>query len=262
MLIDPLRAENVVSNDGTTMRIMAQKEAKPSAWTRQREIITDEKATDDIKQKEDISTDEQSALDKVKDQRPAIGTNLRVTAPAGSLKSGTSFNNLDFLQPDWNLTKVRIQIEGGAVQAFWLHYDNGLIISRGQTRNGKMVEMSEFAMGERIIAATVHTGIKDFGIEEARVISLNLYTNRGRSLIGQASTCIYQGREKKHLRDDIVYRDVSIKSFDSPLKDGNLKGLWGRSDDTAIWRLGLIWGDINKVCAHMSVCRVVLMATG
>ena len=51
MLIDPLRAENVVSNDGTTMRIMAQKEAKPSAWTRQREIITDERATDDTQQK-------------------------------------------------------------------------------------------------------------------------------------------------------------------------------------------------------------------
>ena len=51
MLIDPLRAENVVSNDGTTMRIMVQKEAKPSAWTRQREIITDERATDDVKAK-------------------------------------------------------------------------------------------------------------------------------------------------------------------------------------------------------------------
>ena len=33
------------------MRIMAQKEAKPSAWTRQREIITDERATDDVKAK-------------------------------------------------------------------------------------------------------------------------------------------------------------------------------------------------------------------
>ena len=50
-MIYPLRAENVVSNDGTTMRIMVQKEAKPSAWTRQREIITDERATDDVKAK-------------------------------------------------------------------------------------------------------------------------------------------------------------------------------------------------------------------
>ncbi|KAK0515478.1 hypothetical protein JMJ35_001512 [Cladonia borealis] len=31
--------------------IMAQKEAKPSAWTRQRETITDERATDDVKAK-------------------------------------------------------------------------------------------------------------------------------------------------------------------------------------------------------------------
>ena len=184
-----------------------------------------------------------------------------MTAPAGSPDRGTSFNNLDFLQPDWNLTKIRIEIAWGAVHAFWLHYDNGLIISRGKTNNGKMVEMSGFAMGERIIAATVHTGSSVFR-EEPHVLSLNLYTNRGRSLIGQASKISKSGKEQE--RDNCTYYNVSIKSFDSPFKDGNLKGFWGRSDEsgkTGIWRLGLIWGDINKVCAHLSVCRVVLMAT-
>ena len=204
----------------------------------------------------------------MKEERPGICTNLRVTAPAGSLKEGAPFNNLDFLQPDWKLTKIRIEIAAGLVQAFWLHYDNGTI-SRGKTRNGRMVEMSGFAMGERIIAATVHTGIKDQNnTEEARVLSLILYTKRGRSLIGQASKCIDQGK-KKQLGDKVVYRDVSIKSFDSPLKAGDLKGFWVRSDENetkgwtvGIWRLGLIWGDINKVCAHMNLCRVVLITTG
>ena len=186
-----------------------------------------------------------------------------MTAPVGSPEKGTSFNNLDFLQPDWNLTKIRIEIAWGAVQAFSLHYDNGLIISRGgKTNNGKIVEMSGFAMGERIIAATVHTGSSVFR-EEPHVLSLNLYTNRGRSLIGQASKITKNGKEQE--RDNCTYYDVSIKSFDSPFKDGNLKGFWGRSFEspgkTGIWRLGLIWGDINKVRVHFSVYRVVLMTT-
>lgn len=34
-----------MTNDGTTMRIMAQKSAAPSAWTRQKEVITSSPAT-------------------------------------------------------------------------------------------------------------------------------------------------------------------------------------------------------------------------
>lgn len=45
VVIDPQRAENVVTNDGTTMRIMAQKSATPSAWTRQNEVIIENPAT-------------------------------------------------------------------------------------------------------------------------------------------------------------------------------------------------------------------------
>ena len=44
-MVDELRPENVVTNDGTTMRIMAQKNAAPSAWTRQKEVITGKTAT-------------------------------------------------------------------------------------------------------------------------------------------------------------------------------------------------------------------------
>ena len=179
-------------------------------------------------------------MDKFKEERPGICANLRVTAPVGSPEKGTSFNNLDFLQPDWNLTKIRIEIAWGAVQAFSLHYDNGLIISRGgKTNNGSVFR------------------------EEPHVLSLNLYTNRGRSLIGQASKITKNGKEQE--RDNCTYYDVSIKSFDSPFKDGNLKGFWGRSFEspgkTGIWRLGLIWGDINKVRVHFSVYQVVLMTT-
>lgn len=107
--------------------------------------------------------------------------------------------------------------------------------------------MTNFGTGERIIAATIQSGKGPKDAEEARVISLHLYTNRGRSLVAQAANCLPLG-EKKHSRDGVVYTDVVIKCYDTPLKDGNVKGLWGRSDDTGIWRLGLIWGDLNKVC--------------
>jgi hypothetical protein len=45
VVIDEQRPENVVTNDGTTMRIMAQKNALPSAWTRQKEVIVGKPAT-------------------------------------------------------------------------------------------------------------------------------------------------------------------------------------------------------------------------
>jgi hypothetical protein len=43
VVIDPERAENVITNDGTTMRILAEKSASPSVWNRQREVISDGK---------------------------------------------------------------------------------------------------------------------------------------------------------------------------------------------------------------------------
>lgn len=45
VVVDDQRPENVVTNDGTTMRIMAQKNATPSAWTRQKEVIEAKPAT-------------------------------------------------------------------------------------------------------------------------------------------------------------------------------------------------------------------------
>lgn len=45
VVIDPNRSENVVTNDGTTMRIMAQKSGTPSAWTRQKEVLVEAPAT-------------------------------------------------------------------------------------------------------------------------------------------------------------------------------------------------------------------------
>ena len=96
-----------------------------------------------------LSPDEQSAFSKLNDQRPGISRNLRATAPVGSQTKGLSFNNLEFLQPEWNMTKIQIEIANGAVSAFWIHYDNGLILSRGKTQRGRLLELADFSMGER-----------------------------------------------------------------------------------------------------------------
>lgn len=45
VVVDEQRPENVVTNDGTTMRIMTQKNASPSAWTRQKEVIIGQQPT-------------------------------------------------------------------------------------------------------------------------------------------------------------------------------------------------------------------------
>ncbi|MCJ1249394.1 hypothetical protein MMC30_006617 [Trapelia coarctata] len=191
-----------------------------------------------------LPLDEQGVLDTFQKQRPGLGTNLRVTVPVGSQTKGDSFNNLEFLQPEWIITRISIEIADGQIAAFSVYYDNGLILSRGKARNGRPKELANFSAGERIIAASIQTGKRE-GQTEPCVIALQLHTNRGRSLIGQAAKCLNLG-EKKHSRDDVVYTDVATQFFDMPLKDGNVKGFWGRSDDTGIWRLGLIWGDLTK----------------
>lgn len=40
-MVDPARAENIVTNDGATMRILVQLMGRPSAWSRQKEIVAE-----------------------------------------------------------------------------------------------------------------------------------------------------------------------------------------------------------------------------
>jgi ferric-dicitrate binding protein FerR (iron transport regulator) len=44
-VVEELRPENVVTNDGTAMQIVVQKRSAPSAWTRQKEVVVDRPAT-------------------------------------------------------------------------------------------------------------------------------------------------------------------------------------------------------------------------
>lgn len=73
VVIDESRPENVVTNDGTTMRIMAQKNAIPSAWTRQREVIVGEQATAVLEENARKAKAEVALIEKIIDE-PDEGT--------------------------------------------------------------------------------------------------------------------------------------------------------------------------------------------
>ena len=193
-----------------------------------------------------LSMDERSALETYVAQRPSLGKNLKLTAPLGSEKQGVLFNNLEFLQPQWRVTKLEAEIHGGAISAFWIYYDNGLILSRGVAKGGRKIELTNFRNGERIVSGSIQVGKGKEEKAEHKVIAVQLHTNRGRSFIGQAAACSFD-EKTGHTRDGEVYTDVKTNFFDAQLSRSNLKGLYGRADEKAVWRLGFIWGDLGNV---------------
>lgn len=75
VVIDEQRPENVVTNDGTTMRIMAQKNALPSAWTRQKEVIVGKPATAILVANAKKAKDEVKIIEEeLADEATAAGT--------------------------------------------------------------------------------------------------------------------------------------------------------------------------------------------
>ncbi|CAK4024480.1 Hypothetical predicted protein [Lecanosticta acicola] len=232
----PEKPKTTLPLDGKLIVAKTQTEEEAQAESAEKaELITDRAA---------LSMDEQSAIDKFLADRPHLGRNLQLSPPIGSETKGGAFSNLEFLQPAWKLLAVKVEIHDGAVSCLWLHYDNGLILTRGTAKGGRIVEMSGLKTGERIISASIQIGKGPENSSVHRIIALQLHTNRGRNFIGQADVCSVE--DKAHLRDGTKYTDVQTRFFDVPLKYGTLKGFYGRTDDTAIWRLGLIWGDLGR----------------
>ena len=64
VVTDPGRGENVVTNDGTTMRILAQNSMKPSAWNRQTEILLDNRADDALRRYRLLKEQEEDSVDQ------------------------------------------------------------------------------------------------------------------------------------------------------------------------------------------------------
>ena len=70
MVVDPERAENILSNDGTTMRILAQSMGKPSAWSRQKEIVSSETDRDLVSAAKGGELPSTSDMTEIADAKP------------------------------------------------------------------------------------------------------------------------------------------------------------------------------------------------
>lgn len=115
--------------------------------------------------------------------------------------------------------------------------------------------LTNFQPGERITSAAIEVGAlatdpKIASDENVRVLSICMYSNRGRRLLGQAvkNEVLPGGRVRK---DDVEYEQVKTLYLDSAYNTGTFKGFFGRvsMDETAggILRLGLIWGDSTSM---------------
>lgn len=81
---------------------------------------------------DDLSMEEKSAFDKLKTDCPGVGRHLRVSSAVGNTEKGVPFSNLEFLQGDWGVESVRVEIAFGAVACVEVTYDNGLLLRKGK----------------------------------------------------------------------------------------------------------------------------------
>lgn len=122
-------------NPLTGKRIMAkpQTEEELEAELKEEEKAAQAPALYSNDEQMDMNT-EKSVFDSLKTSRPGIGENLRVTTAVGATDNGEFFNNLDFIQKDWHVKSIRIEIARGAVAAIEVWYENGLLLRKGMVR--------------------------------------------------------------------------------------------------------------------------------
>lgn len=93
---------------------------------------------------QDISRDEKAALDTIVKAQPDIGVHMQASSVIGSAKNGVPFNNLDLLQPDWNVTSISLEISGGGLAAISTSYANGVTLAVGTvSRTALFARISE-----------------------------------------------------------------------------------------------------------------------
>ena len=196
---------------------------------------------------QDLSLEEVRSLDEVRKKVPKVGKHMQVSTAAPKTDKGALFNNLDFLDPEWQVDSISISVtKRGCVGAVEVVYENGLILRKGlAAENLVRKTLGNFQAGERIFAVAIEHGMPT-GSRDPRVLSVCMYTNRGRRLLGQAvkNEILPGGKVSK---DGVVYEDVHTVYLDSAFGTGTLKGFFGWLDTDevkgGILRLGLIWGD-------------------
>ena len=221
---------------------------------------------------DDLTEEEKQGLEKLKQDHPGIGKHLRVSSAIGERQKGVPFTNLDFLQPDWEVQAIRVEVARGAIAYIEVEYENGLVLRKGQVRfsfiatktsfldihvdyantyfktaGGLVKELKSFLPGERVTFASLESGEPSTG-GNTRVLAVRLYTNHGRRLLAQAAKNEV-GQNGTITKDGIQYEKVTSIYVDAPLPKATFRGFFGRCDDSGdkgLVRLGLIWGDLYK----------------
>ncbi|KAJ2994488.1 hypothetical protein NUW58_g1543 [Xylaria curta] len=196
---------------------------------------------------------ERLSLTELERERPTIGRFFRLAKPVGSAKTGTPFNNVDFLRFDTHITDVHVEVYKGVVSYIEVKYSNGLLARHGgqyDSNATKYFKLKGLGRHERIIAAAVETGKSgmpepdkpkekiDTSPVEPRITRLKLYTNRGRKLAAQAIIAVLAPLMSWTSRIDPIMDNSFVKGFWGYSKNG----LNGMLED-GIWRLGIIWGN-------------------
>lgn len=110
--------------------------AKPLSEQEQKDQLEkEEREADGIKDlystEEKLEQEEKDAFDGLLGTNPLLGVDFRVSSAVGDSSKGESFNNLEFLKPDWHVRAIRTEMYNGALSYLAVSYSNGLLVERG-----------------------------------------------------------------------------------------------------------------------------------
>ncbi|KAI8633210.1 hypothetical protein F5Y19DRAFT_294110 [Xylariaceae sp. FL1651] len=249
--------------------------AKPLSEEEQKEQLDkEEREAQGIKDlytvDEKLEQEEKDAFDGLLGANPLLGVDFRVSSAVGDSLKGDSFNNLEFLKPNWHIRGIRTEMYNGALSYLAVSYSNGLLVERGAPRDKTRIKkFDSFLPGERINSVSIEHGRekapettdkdKMSVMMPTQILGLRLFTNRGRALIARAFKST-PGEKGIVVKDGITYENVGVLYIDVPFSSGTLKGFFGRSDsgaDAKIYRLGIIWGSMPELTAEESEAQFV-----
>ncbi|CAF3496782.1 unnamed protein product [Fusarium graminearum] len=234
---DPLGGRRIMAMTQTESELEAEQKAQEEADADSPSLYTMD---------QDLTTDETTSMDKIKKKYPGIGRNLRVSTTVLKAEAGVLFNNLDFLFLEWQVEHITIGVAMGRVFPIEIMYDNGLVLQKGVAApDMKFKTLKDFQPGERITSVAIEGGEVTSGGTGERVLSICMYTTRGRRLLGQAVRNEVLSKELVR-KGNVEYKKAHTTFIDAALSSGSLKGFFGRFDmdpsTGGLLRVGVIWG--------------------
>ena len=79
-----------------------------------------------------LTKEERDTFDHILEQSVDFSNVMRLTSAVGRDDIGKSFNNFDFVKPDWQIKSVGIEVAKGAIAFIEVWYENGLHVAKGK----------------------------------------------------------------------------------------------------------------------------------